>query len=89
MANENGKFKILIESDGEKMKMECRGRKLDIYAAISRFLADSTKDDPDEVMKAIIYSVCDTALQIVALDKNKEDMSFEEFIAEIFKNKKL
>lgn len=86
MANENGKFKILIEFDGEKMKVECRGRNLDIYAAISRFLADSTKDDPAEVREAIIHSVCDRALQMATLDKIKEDMSFEDFIAEIFKN---
>lgn len=76
MANENGKSKILIEFDGKKMKM----------AAISRFLADSTKDDPAEVREAIIHSVCDTALQMATLDKIKEDMSFEDFIAEIFKN---
>ena len=86
MANENGKFKILIESDGEKTKVECMGRKLDIYAAISRFLADCTKDDPAEVRETIIHSVCDTALQLATLDKIKEDMSFEDFIAEIFKN---
>lgn len=86
MANENGKFKILIEYDGETATIECRGRNLDIYAAISRFLADCTKDDPDEIREAMIHSVCDTALHIAALDKNKEDMSFEDFIAEIFKN---
>ena len=86
MANKIEKFKIHIEFDGEKSVMECKGRSLDIYAGISRFLADSTEGNSDIERKAIIYAICSTALKMVDCEKEEEEKNIEDIIAEIFKN---
>ena len=86
MANENGKFKVCIESDGENVITKCKGKALDVCVAISTLLVKITEDVPDPLLRrTIIKSICQTALKNIE-PKKEEDMSFENFIAEIFKN---
>lgn len=86
MANENGKFKIHVESDGENVAVKCEGKALDICAGISTLLVVIAEDIPSPLLKReIIKDICQTALSNIE-PKKEEDVSFEDFIAEIFKN---
>lgn len=86
MANENKKFKIHVESDGENVTTGCEGRMLDVCAAISALLVKITEDVPDPLLRrAIIKSICQTALKNIE-PKKEEDISIEDIISKIFKN---
>ena len=86
MANKNTKFKIHVESDGENVAVKCKGKVLDVCAGISTLLVVIAEDIPDPLLKrVIIKNICQTALSDIE-PKKEEDMSFENFIVEIFKN---
>lgn len=86
MANENKKFKIHVESDGENVAVKCEGKVLDVCAGISMLLVVIAENIPGPLLKRmIIKEICQTALSNIE-HKKEEDMSFEGFIAEIFKN---
>lgn len=86
MANENKKFKIHVESDGENVAVKCEGKVLDVCAGISALLAVIAENTPDPLLKRmIINEICQTALSNIER-KKEEDISFEDFTSEIFKN---
>lgn len=86
MGNKNGKFKIRIESDGENVITECRGKFLHVCAAISTLLIEITEGVPAPSRKLIIETICKSALDNIEAEKDEEDVSIEDIISEIFKN---
>lgn len=72
MANENGKFKIHVESDGENVAVKCEGKALDVCAGISTLLVVIAEDIPDPLLKrVIIKDICQTALSNIEPKKRR------------------
>lgn len=63
MANENKKFKIHVESDGENATVQYEGKALDICAGTSTLLVVIAENIPDPLLKRkTIKDICQTAL---------------------------
>lgn len=72
MANENKKFKIHVESDGENATVQCKGKALDVCAGISTLLVVIAEDIPDPLLKRkIIYDICQAALSNIEPKKRR------------------
>lgn len=72
MANENKKFKIHVESDGENVTVQYEGKALDVCAGISTLLVVIAEHIPDPLLKRkVIKEICQTALSTIEHKKRR------------------
>lgn len=90
MSEEIGKFKIMMECDGEKVEAAIKGAIGDVIPGLCNLIVDVLNTAPEPLQMPLLNTMQKTVIHIMQEEREnketKEVNSVEDVIAEIFKN---
>lgn len=90
MSEQIGKFKIMVECDGEKVETKIKGAIGDVALGLCQLIVEVLNTVPEPFQMPLLDTMQKTVIHIMKEDReNKETREvngIEDVIAEVFKN---